>query len=85
MADDKTPVRSCKSCGSHEMNKYTGEVALHYPGLKGLEKPVVWAFPEVFLCLNCGNAEFAVGERELRVLATNKVKPQAGSENSIHD
>ena len=73
MADDRIPVRSCKSCGSDDVNKFIGELALHCPGLKVLEKPVVWVFPEVFVCLNCGNAEFAVAERELRVLATNEV------------
>ena len=59
----------CKSCGSDKQGKFTAEIAIHFPGLKGLEKPIVWVFPEVLVCLNCGNAEFVVPERELRVLA----------------
>jgi hypothetical protein len=51
------------------------EIAIHFPGVKGLEKPIVWVFPEVLVCLSCGNAEFVVPERELRVLA----KDDAGS------
>jgi hypothetical protein len=38
-------------------------------GLKGLDKPVIWVFPELIVCLNCGAAEFVVPEAELRVLA----------------
>jgi len=34
-----------------------------------LDKPVVWVFPEIFVCLDCGIAEFAVPEVELRLLA----------------
>jgi hypothetical protein len=59
----------CKSCGSDNQCKFTAEIAIHFPGLKGIEKPIVWVFPELLVCLNCGNAEFAVPERELRVLA----------------
>lgn len=44
-------------------------MAIHYPGLKNIDKPVLWAFPELVVCLDCGTAEFAVPEAELRVLA----------------
>ena len=66
---------TCKSCGEEKQKKFTAEIAIHFPGLKGLEKPIVWVFPEVLVCLNCGNAEFVVHERELRILA----KDDAGS------
>jgi hypothetical protein len=60
---------TCKSCTSDKQSKFTAEIAIHFPGLKGLEKPIVWVFPEVLVCLNCGKAEFAVPESELRALA----------------
>jgi hypothetical protein len=44
-------------------------MAIHYPGLKNIDKPVVQVFPELVVCLDCGTAEFAVPEAELRVLA----------------
>jgi len=44
-------------------------MAIHYPGLKNIDKPVVCVFPELVVCLDCGTAEFAVPEAELRVLA----------------
>ena len=60
---------TCKSCGSDTLGKFTGELALHFLGLKDLQKPIVWVYPEVWVCLKCGHAEFAVPESELRVLA----------------
>jgi hypothetical protein len=38
-------------------------------GLKKIDQPVVWIFPELVVCLLCGTAEFAVPEAELRLLA----------------
>jgi hypothetical protein len=60
---------TCKSCGADKQNKFTAEVAIDFPGLKCLNKPIVWVFPELLVCLNCGNAEFTVPETELRILA----------------
>ena len=59
----------CKSCGSVNQRKFTAEVAVHFRGLSDLEKPIVRIFPEKLVCLDCGNAEFAVPKSELRVLA----------------
>ena len=44
-------------------------MGIHFPGLKNIDKPVVWLFPELVVCLDCGTAEFAVAEEELRQLA----------------
>jgi hypothetical protein len=59
----------CKSCGSVSQSKFIAEMAIHFPGLKNIDKPVVWIFPELVVCLDCGAAEFAVPEAELRQLA----------------
>jgi len=59
----------CKSCGSTNQGKFTAEMAIHFPGLKNIDKPVVWVFPELMVCLDCGAAEFDVPEAELRHLA----------------
>jgi hypothetical protein len=66
---------SCKSCGSVNQRKFTGEIGIHFPGLKSIDKPVAWVFPEIVVCLECGTTEFAVPEAELRLLA----KGDAGS------
>jgi hypothetical protein len=59
----------CKSCGSVNQSKFTAEMAIHFPGLKNIDKPVVWLFPELVVCLDCGTAQFAMSEAELRQLA----------------
>ena len=61
----------CKSCriGQPEQS-LSAEMGIHFLGLNNMDKPVVWVFPEVVVCLNCGTAEFAVPEEELGQLAS---------------
>ena len=61
----------CTSCASKKIGKFGGEIGLHFKGIAELEKPVVFLFPEVTVCLSCGHAQFTVPEEELRVLTTN--------------
>jgi hypothetical protein len=63
----------CKSCGSINQRKFTAEMGIHFPELKNIDKPVVWVFPELVVCLDCGAAEFAVPEEELRQLGKRDV------------
>jgi transcription elongation factor Elf1 len=64
----QTKVLTCKNCGSDLEREFNGEIALHFSGLSGLDKPIVWVFPKVFVCLNCGSTEFQVPQNELEVL-----------------
>lgn len=59
----------CRRCGSVSQSKFRAEMGIHFPGLQNIDKPAVWVFPELVVCLNCGVAEFAVPEAELRQLA----------------
>jgi hypothetical protein len=61
---------ACNKCASENHSEFNGEVAIHFPGIKGLQKPIVWTFPKLCVCLDCGHAEFGIPERELRVLVT---------------
>jgi len=63
---------SCKSCKSENQSNFNGEIAIHFPGLKGLDKPIVWVFPKVLVCLDCGFTEFAIPEKELGVLVHDR-------------
>lgn len=58
----------CKACHSTRHGSFNAEVAIHFPGLHGLNKPVVLTFPKVEVCFQCGFTEFVVSERELQVL-----------------
>ena len=60
---------TCKSCGSEKQDKFGAEVAIHL----SINKPLVFIFPELLVCLYCGKAELAEGfvvpQDELRLLA----------------
>ena len=58
----------CNSCGADTQSRFTAEMAIHFPGLKGIDKPAVFVFPELLVCLNCGKTEFTITEGELRLL-----------------
>ena len=60
---------ACRRCSSGKQSKFNVEMNVHFPGWEGLEKPTVWLFPEVTVCLDCGFAEFSVSENDLRKLA----------------
>ena len=59
----------CKLCGSAKQQKFIGEMDIRSPGRKGLDKPIVFVFPDLIVCLDCGMAEFVVPEAELYLLA----------------
>jgi len=59
---------SCKSCLSNHQSNLSAELAIHFPGLRGLDKPIVWESPKLLVCLDCGFTEFVVPDAELRVL-----------------
>jgi hypothetical protein len=69
---------ACRVCGSDKQDEFDGEIAIHFPGLQGLNKPIVWVFPQVLVCLNCGVAQFTVPEAELAVLAEDRSRGAAG-------
>jgi hypothetical protein len=58
----------CKNCLSERREIFNGEIAIHFPGLKGVDKPIVWVFPKMRVCLKCGLTDFFIPERELNVL-----------------
>lgn len=48
----------CKLCRSHNLKTFSAEMNIHFPSYQNLEKPTLWVFPEVVVCLDCGFAEF---------------------------
>jgi predicted nucleic-acid-binding Zn-ribbon protein len=56
----------CKTCGSTSLNKLQAELALHFNELKNIDKPVLWTFPDVVVCADCGEAEFHCPPHELQ-------------------
>jgi hypothetical protein len=44
---------------------FIGEMGIRSPGLKNIDKPTVWVFPRLIVCLDCGTSEFVVPENKL--------------------
>ena len=55
----------CKSCGAAIDHRFRAEMGIHFTGLKNIDKPTIWVFPELIVCLDCGHAELGVPEDEL--------------------
>jgi hypothetical protein len=64
----------CEACGSVNQKKYCAEMGIHFLGLKGINKPVVWVFPEVVVCLDCGMTEFFVPKRGTAPTPTKRLR-----------
>ena len=70
---------SCKWCGSVIDHRFRAEMGIHFPGLKSIDKPIIWVFPELIVCLDCGHAEFGVPEDELAKLRRLAKRDAVGS------
>jgi hypothetical protein len=66
---------SCKSCQSHCVHSFKTEIAIHFPGLEGLDKPVVFIFPTLVVCMHCGFTTLSVSEGELQRLSNGLNAP----------
>jgi hypothetical protein len=78
----------CRQCDSDNQRLFNGEIAIHFPGLDGLDKPIVWVFRKLVVCLECGLAEFPVPGKELAVLAerapaTGSSEPRPAAEHLL--
>jgi hypothetical protein len=72
---------SCKNCRSANQRIFNGEIAIHFPGLKGLDQPIVWVYPKLLVCLDCGSTEFVVPETELNLLRAEEDGSEDGSQS----
>ena len=63
------------SCSSEKRRIFTGEIAIQRQGSDELNKPIVWVFPDLVICLGCGVAEFEVPTDQLSSLQQGASKP----------
>jgi len=68
---------SCKRCASDEVKTFNGELAIHFPGLEGLDEPTVWVFPKLVVCLHCGFGEFVVPDEQKEQLKSRSARSVA--------
>jgi hypothetical protein len=67
----------CRFCKSSDLREFTAEMNIHFPGREGIDKPTVWVFPPVTICLHCGCAEFVMHGEPLKQLKDNTSEPKA--------
>jgi hypothetical protein len=61
----------CESCQS-SLIELPAEINIHPPnGIQNLDKPSVWVFPVLLVCLECGFIKFRLAETELRSVKEN--------------
>jgi hypothetical protein len=59
---------NCKSCNSQNHRRFSSEINVHFPGLQNLDRPPVFVFPKLLVCMDCGFTEFDIPEGELLLL-----------------
>ena len=72
----------CKSCGSQTVSSFDTEINIHFLGTKGTDRPSVFAFPMIEICMNCGHMESALSAAELRLLR-NGTRGSSGSNTAV--
>lgn len=60
---------ACDICHSPNQRAFPAEINIHFPGIRGLDKPSVFVFPRLLVCLDCGHTAFMIDKSGLRALA----------------
>jgi hypothetical protein len=76
---------SCLACGSNKQAEFSAEMLIHFIGIKNLDKPGVWLFPRLFVCLDCGFLRSTVPEPELTSLALGATEMNQMQEGTFDD
>lgn len=76
---------SCLSCRSSNQAEFPSEMLIHLGGLKNLDKPGVWLFPKVLVCLDCGFLQSTVPAPELTSLAVGISQTDQALEGTFDD
>ncbi len=59
----------CRSCQAKNVKEFSAEINIHFPAQEGLDKPAVFVFPKLVVCLGCGFTYFTLPDPKLRQLA----------------
>ena len=74
---------SCLLCGSGNEAEFAAEVNIHFAGLKNLDRPSVFVFPELLVCLDCGFSRFTTPKTELALLARGTAASEASAKSRV--
>ena len=70
---------TCHSCHSSNHRTYPCELNIHFPGFEGLDRPTVWAFPRLLVCLDCGETTFTLSQDQVRELIETGCRSDAAA------
>lgn len=73
----EVPAMQCISCKSANEREFPAEINVHFPGPEGLDKPTVWVFPHLRVCLDCGLAQFTMAKAQVQQLGDCDVRTQS--------
>jgi hypothetical protein len=66
----------CASCASSNQAEFPAEINIHFAGLKNIDRPGIFVFPKVVVCLDCGLSHFTIAETELALLVKGEVESE---------
>lgn len=61
----------CPSCRSNNQAEFGSEMIVHFSGREILDKPGVWVFSKLSICLDCGVSQSKIPASELAQLAAS--------------
>ena len=67
----------CRSCQSKNLSVFPAEINIHFPGFEGLDRPTVWAFPHLLVCMDCRVTQFTLSRDRVRELSESDSRPNA--------
>jgi hypothetical protein len=76
---------SCLSCGSNKQSEFSAEMLIHFGGLKNLDKPGVWVFPKLLVCLDCGFSPLTVPAPERASLVAGTSEKERPLRRKVDD
>ena len=77
---------SCVCCRSVKQAELTAEMLIHFPRLKRLDKPGVFLFPRLMVCMDCGFSRFTVAKTELESIAKDTLTRESSTmEQNVGD
>lgn len=69
-------ISQCRSCSSSRFLELNAEMCLHVPGLSGLNKPPIFAFTKLSVCLDRGSLQSNLSEKELAQIRESAPKAE---------
>jgi hypothetical protein len=70
----------CPHCVSGTQAEFTAEINIQFSGATNIDRPGIFVFPNLLVCLECGFSRFTMPETELAMLAMCSPRNDASSQ-----